>query len=130
MQKKKIETLKDLQEEKKLVRSRLEELENDIMNDVEELKQDLETWRTAGNAVRSLFVANKSSMLGTTAGVAVEALLKKLLLRKTNFVTKFIISFIMKNIARNLIAKKSDVIVDKVKKMIGDVADKTQAMAD
>jgi hypothetical protein len=128
MQKKKIETLKDLQEEKKLVRKRLADIEQDILDDVESFRGDVESWRNAGNAVKSLFVANKESMLGASAGVAVETILKKLLLRKTNFVTKFIISFLLKNVARNLVAKKSDVIVDKVKKMIGNVADKTQAM--
>lgn len=130
MQKKKIETLKDLQDEKKLVSERLQELEQDILNDVDSFKHDLETWSTAGGAVKHLFMKNKDSVMGNTAGAAVDMLIRKVLLRKSNFVTRFLISFIMKNVVRNIAAKKSDAIVDKVKKMIGNVADETQAMAE
>jgi hypothetical protein len=130
MQKKKIETLKDLQDEKKLVRERLAKLEQDIMDDVESLKHGLESWRTAGNAVKTLFVSKQPGMLGVSVGAVVETLIKKLLLRKSNFVTRFIISFLLKNVARNLVAKNSDIIVKKVKKIMGNVADKTDAMSE
>ena len=44
MQKKKIETLKDLQEEKKLVQERIYKLEQDIFEDGEDIRWNLESW--------------------------------------------------------------------------------------
>jgi hypothetical protein len=130
MQKKKIETLKDLHDEKKLVRERLEQLEQDIMNDVDSIKRDLETWKNAGTAVKSLFASKQSGVMGASAGVVVDALIRKLLLRKSNFVTRFIISFLLKNAARNIVAKNSDSIMNKIKKMVSSVTDKTEAMSE
>jgi hypothetical protein len=126
MQKKKIETLKDLQDEKKLVSERLYKIEQEILLDVEGIRQDLETWKTAGSAVKSLVTSNKSGVVNESIGTVVDAFIKKLVLRKSGFVTRFIVSFLLKNFARNYLEKNSDTIVQKIKKLVSKVTHKEE----
>jgi len=130
MQKKKIETLKDLQEEKKMVRQRLHHLEKAIENDLAAFKHDIESWTNAGHAVKNIFSSNKKGMMAASAGIAADALVKKFLFRKSNFIVRFIISFVLKNIARNYVSKNSDKIIDKTQKVVTRAAQRTGLLAE
>jgi hypothetical protein len=130
MQKKKIETLKDLREEKILVQERLYKLEQEILGDVEGIKHDLESWSTAGNAVKSILTSNRSGVINESVGTAVDMFIKKMLLRKTNFVTRFIVSFLLKNFARNYLERHSDKIVRKIKELVTNITHKEEVFTD
>jgi hypothetical protein len=130
MQKKKIETLKDLRDEKKLVRERLLHLEKAIEDDVAAFKHDLESWSNAGHAVKNLFSSKKNGVMGATAGIAVDAIIKKLLFRKSNFIVRFLVSFILKNLVRNYVSKNSDTIINKTQKAVARAAQRTGLIAE
>jgi len=103
------------------VRERINKLEQDILSDVEDIRKDLETWKTAGGAVKNLLSSKSTGVINESVGSVVDVLLKKLLLRKTNFVTKFLITFIVKNFARNYLEKNSDAIAHKIKKLVANI---------
>jgi hypothetical protein len=127
MQTKKIETLKDLHDERKLVLERLNKLEQEILLDIQDIKKDLETCQTAGGAVKQLLTSNKGGIMGATVGSAVDVLIKKLVLRKAGFLPRFIISFLLKNFTRNYLEKNSGAIVDKIKKLTAKVIQPNEA---
>jgi hypothetical protein len=121
MQKKKIETLKDLRDEKKLVQERIYKLEQEILLDIQDIKKDIETWQTAGGAVKQLLSSKKTGILNASVGSAVDVLIKKLVLRKSGFLTRFVVSFLLKNFTRNYLEKNSGTIVRKIKKLTDKV---------
>jgi hypothetical protein len=124
MQRKKIETLKDLRDEKKLVQERIYKLEQDILKDVEDIRRGLETWSTAGSAIKSLITSNRSGVMNESIGSVVDAFIKKIVLRKSNFITRFVVSFLLKNFARNYLEKNSDKITEKIKKLVTKITDR------
>jgi hypothetical protein len=130
MQKKKIETLKDLRDEKKLVQERIYKLEQEILLDIQDIKKDLETWQTAGGAVKQLLTSKKTGILSASVGSAVDVFIKKLALRKAGFVTRFLVSFILKNFTRNYLEKNSTTIVQKIKNLAGKALHRTETSSE
>src|SRR4051812_12568444 len=107
---KKIETYKALQDEKRLTRKRIAELEILIKEDVEEIKTSLNPLNLAGEAVRNVVSSKRSGVLGETIGITVDSLIKKVLLRKSNWILKLATAFFLKNYTKNMVAKNSDTI--------------------
>src|ERR1043165_5138496 len=115
---KKISSLKELREEKERITQRINDLERTIESDINVIKEDLNAWRVAGNTIKKFLMTEERGVMGESIGLAVDTIVKKLLLRKTNFVMKFIISFMLKNFARNYFAKNAGSIFEKIKSMI------------
>lgn len=108
----KIENFKQLQEARALSRMRIKDLEQQIADDVNALKEDLKPLNLAGQTVRNMLSSHKNGIVGETLGIGINSLVKNLLFRRTNFITKTLIAFAAKNIANNLVAKNSDNIFD------------------
>jgi len=114
---KRIESIKELREERRLARMRVLQLEEQIKIDFEEIKDDLKPLKMAGKAIKTMMVSEKDTVLGTSIGLTVDALIKKLFLRKSGFLTKTIVAFILKNYTRNIVSKNSDSILDWVQSL-------------
>src|SRR4051812_20365255 len=108
----KIENYQQLKEAKALSTRRIKELEMRIREQVEEIKEDLKPMNLAGSAVRSMLTSEKYGLVSETLGIGINALVKGLLFRRTNFITKTLIAFAAKNIANNMVMKNSENILD------------------
>jgi|GEM_PF-1292942 len=108
----KIENYQQLKEAKVLSTRRIKELEVRIREQFEEIKEDLKPMNLAGSAVRSMLTSERHGLVSETLGIGINALVKGLLFRRTNFITKTLIAFAAKNIANNMVMKNSENILD------------------
>src|SRR5437868_2602452 len=105
---KKIETYKDLVEEKRLTKKRIAELELLIKEDMEDIKTSLNPLNLAHGAVRNIVSSRRNGVVGETIGITVDTLIKKILLRNSNWALKLATSFFLKNYAKNMVTKNAD----------------------
>ena len=108
----KIESYQQLREQRALARLRVKELEQQIKNDVDELKESFKPLNMARQAVSGMLSSDKHGMVSESIGITVDTLIKKLLFRNTGFLTKTLISFAVKNYANGMVSKKSEDILD------------------
>ncbi len=116
--KKRIESLKEFHAERRRVKARIAELEGLIQQDVQLLKESVKPMRLAANTVKNMFASDHDGVLGETIGLTVDRLIRKVLLRRTNFIVKFFVVLLMKNLTRNLVLKNSSNIMDWLKKQV------------
>lgn len=122
----KIENYQQLKEAKILSKRRLQDLEIMIKEDVEEIKNDLKPLNLAGNAIRSMLSSEKHGLVSESLGMGVNAIVKGLLLRKTNFITKTLVAFAAKNLANNMVMKNSENILDWLQSHLRKIKSKHQ----
>jgi len=108
----KIETYEQLRKARLMSKQRVKMLEQEIKSDVEEIKNDLNPANLVGNTIRNMLTSEKHGLVTESLNIGVNALVKGLLFRNTNFITKTLIAFAAKNMANNLVMKNSDNILD------------------
>ena len=108
----KIENYKQLRAEKLQCRKRIKILEQEIKDDVESIKNDLKPINLAGSTIKNMLTSEKHGLVTESLNIGVNALVKNLLFRNTNFITKTLIAFAAKNLANNMVTKNSDNILD------------------
>jgi hypothetical protein len=108
----KIESYQQLKEAKVKSKRRIRELEGRIRDGVEEIKNDLKPVHLAGNALRKMLSSEKHGIVSESLGIGINALVKGLLFRRTNFITKTLIAFAAKNLANNMVMNNSETILD------------------
>src|SRR4051794_18836328 len=91
--KKRIESLDNFKEEKRRVRRRIRELEGLLEEDITQMKDHLKPWKLATNTVKELFVSKHDGVMGETIGLTVNGLIKKVLLRRSNWLLKFVVAY-------------------------------------
>ena len=107
----KIENYEQLKQAKVLTKLKVKKLEQQIREDVEEIKDDLKPLNLAGKAIRNMLSSEKHGIVSESLGMGINVLVKNLLLRKSGFVTKTLIAFAAKNMANNMVAKNADNIL-------------------
>jgi hypothetical protein len=113
----KIKSQKDLLAQISYSRMRITQLEQLIKNDFEEIKEAWKPSNVAKDIFHDLLMSEKGGLMGATVGLTVDRLIRKLLMRKSNFITKMVVALLAKNYMRNLVSKKSDNIIDWVKSL-------------
>ena len=108
----KIESYEQLRKAKVLTKLRIKTLEQEIKDDVQEIKHDLNPVTLVGNTVRNMLTSEKNGLVSESLSIGVNALVKGLLFRNTNFITKTVIAYAAKNLANNAVMKNSDNILD------------------
>ena len=108
----KIESYEQLRKAKVLSKQRIKMLEEEIKNDVREIKEDLNPAKLVGSTIRNMFSSEKHGLVTESLNVSVNALIKGLLFRNSNFITKTLVAFAAKNLANNLVMQNSDNILD------------------
>jgi len=108
----KIESYQQLRAAKALCKQRIKNLEHEIKSDFEELKHDLNPANLVGNTVRNMLTSEKHGLVSESLNIGVNAIVKGLLFRNTNFITKTLIAYAAKNLANNMVMKNSDNILD------------------
>ena len=108
----KIETYEQLRKAKALSKQRIKILEQEMKDDVTELKHDLNPVNLVGSTVRNMLTSEKHGLVTESLNIGVNAIVKGLLFRNTNFITKTLIAFAAKNLANNMVMKNSDNILD------------------
>jgi hypothetical protein len=108
---KRINSYKELQEEKQRTREKIDELENII-------SQDINSWKVT-NIVESLFTSQKKNgLLSESINQTMESLAKGVLLRRFSWPVRFLGSYLLKNLARNMYASNSTTMYEWVKDKI------------
>jgi len=108
----KIENYKQLKAAKLQCRQRIKMLEQEIKDDVDSIKEDLKPMNLVGNTVRNMLTSEKHGLVSESLNIGVNALVKGILFRRTNFITKTLIAYAAKNLANNMVIKNSDNILD------------------
>lgn len=108
----KIESYEQLRKAKMLSKQRLKMLEQEIKDDVQEIKNDLNPANLVRNTVRNMLTSEKHGLVSESLNIGVNAIVKGLLFRNTNFITKTLIAYAAKNLANNMLSKNSDNILD------------------
>ena len=117
---KRIQTYKDLLEEKVRLEALLKIQKEILHQDIEEIKQELAPLRSAASFVSKL-VAKKDSNFFLDAGIStlVNVGVKKLLLSRAGWVTRLIVPFVIKNFSSNFVAENKNAIMKKLFSWIG-----------
>jgi hypothetical protein len=102
---KKIDKYEVLQDERRLAKQKIKLLEQQIEEDIADIKESLNPIRMAGQAVKGLFSSQRSGLAGESIDLTVDALIKDLLLKRTNWMFKLAVSFFLKNYAKNTFSK-------------------------
>src|SRR6188508_2859595 len=87
----KIENYKELRAAKLQCRKRIKMLEQEIKDDVESIKNDLKPINLAGSTIRNMLTSEKHGLVTESLNMSVNALVKGLLFRRSNFITKTLI---------------------------------------
>ncbi len=117
---KKINSRRELEEERQRITQRINDLESLIAADMDVIRKDLNVWRVAGNTVKSFLITEENGMMGESIGIAVDTVIKKFLFRRSNWIIKFMLSFLVKNFARNYLSKNAEGIFEKIKNMVSN----------
>lgn len=117
----KIETYQQLKEQQALSKLRLMELEERIKADYAEIKNDLKPINLLGSTLRSVLKSEKHGVVGDSIGFTVDLLVKKLLFRNSNFITKGLLSYVARNYANSMVTKNAENILDGVQSMLSKI---------
>jgi len=108
----KIESYEELRKARMLSKQRIKMLEQEIKDDIQEIKNDLNPANLVGNTIRNMFTSEKHGLVTESLNIGVNALVKGLLFRNTSFITKTLIAYAAKNLANNMVMKNSENILD------------------
>lgn len=107
---KKVNTYSEMKEERKRLLMRQAELELAIKSDFQELKEELDPGHIIAKVTGKLIMNKGQDVLGFSAGALSSFIVKKILLRKSGFLTKIAAGFIARNYGANLFEEKKDII--------------------
>lgn len=120
----KIETYQQLKEQKALSKLRLNEMEERIKEDFAEIKNDLKPMNLIGSTLRSMLKSEKHGVVGGSIGATVDLIVKKLLFRKSSFITKGIVSYVAKNYANSMVTKNAESILGGMQSVLHKIKNK------
>lgn len=110
---KKIDTLEELRAERIRLRARKLELESDIRLVFAEIKSDLQPLNMIKNGAASLFSnRTEGDIVGNTAGMITNFLLRNVLLRNSGFITRLVLPFLARNATANYVSEHKTKITD------------------
>ncbi len=117
-----IATYNDLLAEKARLKQLLKVQRAQVEEDIREIKEDLKPFTGFVSTV-AMFVSptNKKGLAGMGINMAVDLVFKKLLLSKSNWVSRMVIPFLVKNYASH-IAEKPGRFLEKLKKVFAKKA--------
>jgi hypothetical protein len=108
----KIESLKDLRQKKRILKNRINMLEDLISEDFHAIREDLRPAKVVVNTIKDMFSSNRNGIVDESVSIAVDTIIRKVFFRKSNFLIKTILSFLVKNYTRNLVTNKPEAILD------------------
>ncbi|HKR06281.1 MAG TPA: hypothetical protein VJY62_16715 [Bacteroidia bacterium] len=109
---KKINTLAELKAEKIYLRQKQFQLEAEIKNNFNSLKESFAPLQLVTDGASKMLVNRNHGLVNDTVGILVDFVLKNILLRKSGFILRLILPFIARNTANNL-------LMDNKKKILG-----------
>jgi len=112
---KKIKPYDQLQAELLLTRQKIAHLERLIEEDVAEIKSSLDPLKLAGQGVKHMLSSEKDGVVSESISLTVDALIKRLLLRRSNWMFKLAVAFFLKNYAKNLLSRNAGNILEWIK---------------
>ncbi len=107
----KVNTLKELREERARLKLEKLVLEAGIKNDFEELKSELFSFGSVAKGAEGLLASEKNNVLGLSVGSIADFLTEKVLLRNSGFITKLILPYIVKKTTSSLVENNKTKIV-------------------
>lgn len=116
---KRIDTLEDLKAERKRLLYRRMNLEREIKNDFQEIKQMLGPLQLITSGAKKALVSDNNDMLSNSVG-QVTNFLAKTALKNSGLLPRIIVPFLIKNVTSNLIEKNKVSIVN----WLGDIVSK------
>ena len=119
--KKRIASIEEFNKERRRTRLRIEDLETLIEQDVRQLKETLQPVRVAGDVLKNFLAPEKDSFVSNTIGLTIDALISRLFFRKSKSLFKSIVVFLLSNVARNLVSKNSENIIEWLKKILATI---------
>ena len=108
---KKIETLFDLKTERIRLNIRKAQLEAEIKNDFEGLKESLAPMHLVTDGAANMLVNKNHGLVNSATSTIIDLILKKVLLRNAGFITRLVLPFIAKNTANNFVAENKTKIL-------------------
>ncbi len=107
----KVNTLKELREERTRLTLKKSGLETGIKSDFSELKSELFSFGSVAKGAEGLLASEKNNVLGLSMGTVADFLTEKVLLRNSGFITKLILPYIVKKTTSNLVENNKTKIV-------------------
>ena len=110
-----INSYKDLLEEKARLKLLLAAQKELVRYDLNEIREELAPVKSAISWVGKIATKDKANwLLSATADMAIDIILKKMVLSKAGWITKLVLPFFMKNFSSHIIADNKDKIVSKL----------------
>jgi hypothetical protein len=116
----KIQTYKDLLEEKERLKLLLSAQKEVLRQDVNQIKVELAPVRKAVSTVGKMFTKDKTSWaLSTAADTVIDIFVRRMILSKAGWFTRIVVPFLMKNVSSHVIADNKDKILSKLSALTG-----------
>jgi len=114
----KIKNVEDLRRERKRLKAELAESEANLKDHWEYAKEQLNPVRTAGRFIGNAMVHKNDGVIDKTMRLAIDKILKGLVLSKSGWITRTIVSYMVKNMSSNMLAEKRPELLNKIKGFI------------
>lgn len=115
----KINNLQELKAERIRLRMELATAEDNLKDDLNWFKEEMNPVKVLGNIVSNAFVSkNNGGLVNNGVRFTIDAVVKNLILSKAGWITKLVVPFVMKNISSNFIAEKKPEIFSMLKNLI------------
>ncbi len=114
----KIDNLTDLRKEKARLNLELAAYEEQLHEDVQWIKQELNPVKVAGKLVSNAMLDKNHGVLNEGLRGTVDFVLKNLVLSKAGWITKLVVPFVVKNISSNYLLEKKPEIFGMLRNLI------------
>jgi len=111
-----IKSYNDLLQEKLRLESLLHAQKQVIYYDIEQIKEELKPVRKTFEFIRKITTKDKTSLLLTFGSdILINAIVKKFILSKANWITRAVVPFFLKNYSSYFLSEQKDKWIEKLK---------------
>lgn len=117
---KRFTTYEELVKEKQYLHLQIQAKKQVINNDIQEIKAQLQPARDAIEFVKKITSKDKSSiLLNIGSDLAINTIVKRLILSRTGWLTKLVIPYLLKNYSSHFLAEQKDKWFNKLSSWLG-----------
>ena len=122
----KISTLQELRNEKRLLNFQRELLEAEIKKDLTEIREELKPLSSITKLAGKFLVNENGGVLGNSAGKAAEYLTKNVFMRNSGWIARLIVPFLAKKTASKVVEEHKPEIMDWIGNLVRKFREKRE----
>lgn len=110
-----INNILELRQERTRLRMKIEDLEKGMQEDVDGIRNYFRPAHMAMQAAGKMFHRDNSGIAGVGINLAIDMLIRKVILRNAGWIYKLVVPMLLKNVTNNYVASHAENIVELAK---------------